>query len=382
MRKAIEFWSSVQIGTFAPSLMLALSERGWSAQQRFGVTETDYRQAKTPFGLARLRWQSYVSYVNALRSRLGTEPAPTAIVVSTNTFYAPAVALRAARAAGIPVIHWVFDLFPDVLVEGGTLRTGGAPQRMLGHLTKWTFHHAAANVFLGQRLLEHAEACYGHIPRSRVIPVGADGDPFQSHTPRLRSPDHKLRVLYSGNLGRMHDTATIVDLLKQGAPVGWTLAFRGHGSGFRSLESMVAGSDLANHLVLAGPLPDLEWTDAMLAADIALVTMSPGAAGLVMPSKTYSAMVSGQAILAISPLKSDLADTVRRHDAGWVVEPGDVAALRAVLTEAAQHPDKVLAKRLHAFRAGHEHYTQRTLATEWIELLEWISRSSPVVVGA
>jgi len=107
----------------------------------------------------------------------------------------------------------------------------------------------------------------------------------------------------------------------------------------------------------------------MRAADVALVTMKPGAEGLVMPSKTYSAMMAGQAILAVCPLESDLADTVRQDDAGWVVAPGDAAGLRAILAAAAADPAQVLAKRLNAFRAARRRYHPRIIAARWAELL-------------
>jgi hypothetical protein len=66
----------------------------------------------------------------------------------------------------------------------------------------------------------------------------------------------------------------------------------------------------------------------MRTADVALVAIARGAEDVMMPSKTYSAMVTGQAILAVCPLASDLAETALGNDCGWVVEPGDVEGLR------------------------------------------------------
>ena len=45
----------------------------------------------------------------------------------------------------------------------------------------------------------------------------------------------------------------------------------------------------------------------MQSSQIALVTMSEGSQE-VAPSKTYSAMMAGQAILAVAPEDSDLVD--------------------------------------------------------------------------
>lgn len=353
--------------------MRELRVLGLAAEHRFEVTEPSYRSAAGVLARGRLRWGSYVSYPRNLALRLRRSDVPDAVVVCTNTFYAPAVALRAAARRRVPVVSWIFDLFPDVLVAGGKIRAGGMLDRSLGRLTRSVFRGAAANVFLGERLRRYAEARYGEGQRSLVIPVGADGTALAHSVPASRTPGDPLGILYCGNLGRMHETATLADLMREPGIAGWRMEFRGHGAGFRDLASVAARSGLGDRVLFGGSLADSVWATTMQAADIALVTMKPGAEGLVIPSKTYSAMVAGQAVLAICPLESDLADTIRADDAGWVVAPGDVAGLRAVLATAVARPDEVLAKRRNAFRAGRERYDQKVLAARWVELLSTVA---------
>lgn len=93
-----------------------------------------------------------------------------------------------------------------------------------------------------------------------------------------------------------------------------------------------------------------------------------------MPSKTYSALAAGQAVLAICPRASDLADTVLAHDCGWVVESGDCAGFRRVLEELSRDPGEVLRRRRNAWRAGHEIYDQPVLAKQWITVLTSVLR--------
>ncbi len=495
----VEFWSSVEYGTFLKGLVreflrdakteAAVPPRSEllatrypllaTAQQRFAVSESDYRQARGTWARLRMRWRCYVGYPNLLHRRIRREPAPAAMVVCTNTFYAPWVAMRSARKRGIPVVHWMFDLFPDVLVLAGKLKPGSLGERWLRRWVRAMFDGAAANVFLGQRLLAYAEAKFGPIPRAVVIPVGCDAAPFAGMEPRDRRPDREcgnqengnggrtadsgnrttegnegrrtfccsaestarsasetadggrqeptgnrtpdtgvaegdaarptvteegapVRVLYCGNFGRMHEVDTVVAALRGGVPNGVRLDFRGNGAGFQTLAAATAelrscqagtaqrgGSGTqeirrgerngeavtgdrgagSEQLRLGGSLPEREWLDAMAAADVALVTMKRGAEGIVMPSKTYSAMAAGQAILAVCPRESDLADLVAAHDCGWVVEPGDVAGLRAVLDSLASRGAEVLTKRRNAWRAARECYDQRVLAERWREVL-------------
>jgi glycosyltransferase involved in cell wall biosynthesis len=206
-----------------------------------------------------------------------------------------------------------------------------------------------------------------------VIPVGADGAPFRDQPPQPRPAGAPIRILYCGNLGRMHDTETVVAAVQAGLPASIVLAFRGNGPGFPVLRESLKGTPQ----VEIGPnLPEAEWVSAMRETDGALVTMRRGAEGLVMPSKTYSAMVAGQAILAVCPLNSDLADLVLKHDAGWVIVPGDASGLTQLIQRIAESPEEVFAKRCNAWRAGHEFYDQRVLAKDWVRVLEELRAQS------
>jgi len=90
----------------------------------------------------------------------------------------------------------------------------------------------------------------------------------------------------------------------------------------------------------------------------------------VMPSKTYSALAAGQAVVAICPTASDLADTIRKHDCGWVVTPGDVSGLSNSFREIVGHPTELLRRRQNAWRAGQQVYDQRAQAGVWNSALE------------
>ena len=91
------------------------------------------------------------------------------------------------------------------------------------------------------------------------------------------------------------------------------------------------------------------------------------------PSKVYSAMAAGQAILAICPSHSDLAAVVRDHDCGWVIAPGDTSALAETLRRIAQDPASVDEKRANAYRAARQHFCMPVVTQQWIELIKALS---------
>ena len=88
-----------------------------------------------------------------------------------------------------------------------------------------------------------------------------------------------------------------------------------------------------------------------------------------MPSKTYSAMMAGQAILAIAPECSDLIDLIKTADCGWFVEPGDVDGLARVVESICTDPGGLLEKRQNAYLYAHAYLGQDTLVKDWMRAL-------------
>jgi glycosyltransferase involved in cell wall biosynthesis len=98
--------------------------------------------------------------------------------------------------------------------------------------------------------------------------------------------------------------------------------------------------------------------------------MSEGAQEVVMPSKTYSAMMAGQAILAVAPEDSDLVDLIKRSNCGWWVAPGNVEGFQECLSIMQSDKNLLLEKRQNAYRVAHEQFGQGSLAKHWVAVFE------------
>jgi len=372
-KNKVELWSSVEYAGFGRALVRCLSARGVLASLQYEVGQKDYWEVKGIGSRIAFRFRAYVWYPLRCVWRFLSGSRPLLAVVSTNTFYVPLLAILCKRRK-VRIVHWVLDLYPDVLELHGVIKAGGVVSNVLSSLIAFTIRASSANVFLGRHLLAHAESRFGRIKNARVIPVGADGSPFLGKCPSLRAG--AVKILYSGNFGRMHDIETIEKAITLGLPLNVSLVFRSSGAGYRRLRDNIrkirptgASVGIRGGIEFRESLGDDGWRDEMLSADIALVTVRRGAEGVIMPSKTYSAMVAGQAILAIAPTNSDLAELVRDHNCGWLVEPGDVDGLIRTFEEIVGSRDLVLRKRLAAYHAGHAYFDQKVLADEWIKLL-------------
>jgi colanic acid biosynthesis glycosyl transferase WcaI len=374
----IELWSSVEYSGFGRALVKCLAARGASASLEYEISQKEYWRVRGMGSRLAFRLRSYGLYPIKLVWRLICPRDESIAVVSTNTFYAPFLATLVKRR-GAGVVHWVLDLYPDVLVLHGVIKENGWVSNLISRLIKSVMRRSSANVFLGHHLLAYAQSRFGPIRNAFVIPVGADGGPFRATSPSRRTGP--VRILYAGNLGRMHDIETIEGAIKFGLPSGVCLVFRASGAGYRELRNNLGISDCegpAEHVRKAvyfgDNLGEDGWCNEMLLADVALVTIRRGAEGIIMPSKAYSAMVSGQAILAIAPRSSDLAELVQKYDCGWLVEPGDTGGLISALNQIVASRDLVFQKRMASFRAGHSYFDQSVLAGDWMKLIKDIEK--------
>jgi glycosyltransferase involved in cell wall biosynthesis len=369
MRFRVEFWSSTEGAAFQKALVRELQAVGCRAEEKYAVAQSEYWAARSRWQRFSLRMRSYALYPLRLGRHFARITPDRIGVVCSNTFYAPWVAIKSARQPR-HVVHWVFDLYPDVLIAGGWRGPG---ESILRAIMRRTFETAAANVFLGDHLLRHAEVKFGPIPRAHVIAVGADGAPFRESEPSALVDTRKggmLNVLYCGNLGRMHEIDTLSAALPDLVGQAWRVNFCGNGSGFVSLRQRVG---TLPYLSFGPNLETSDWVPAMKSAEVALVTLKATAGGLVLPSKTYSALVAGQAVLAVCSHSSDLAELVLKHDAGWVVTPGDMSGFVAIVKHILNHPEEVLEKRRKAWRAGHKYYEQRVIAQHWHKLIKSVA---------
>ena len=351
-------------------------------------------------------------------------------VVSTNTFYAPLIATYLHPN----VVHLVYDLFPEAMIHSGKWTEGTLKVKIVRWITQQTLKRSKTNVFLGERLKDYVESIHGPVANAAIIAVGADqalfgrcpkerlisgrashsdtaspseaapsGSGGASHgvSDSLTTPHSSLStshsgpkdhhsaptVLYCGNFGNMHDSETLFEYWRQQSddaspesPITphsslftkTTWLFCCSGPKRLALESELAQlpDALQQQIHLGGGLDQAAWIATMESADVALVTMVPGSETVVMPSKTYSAMMAGQAILAIAPEDSDLVDLIKIADCGWFVEPGDVAGLATVIDEISADPEGLLAKRESAYQYAHAHLGQDALARDWARCLK------------
>jgi colanic acid biosynthesis glycosyl transferase WcaI len=302
--------------------------------------------------------------------------APRVLVPTTNPFTLPLVAVALRRLHGRRVVPLVYDLWPDALEAGGIATAGSRLSRLGAAANRGWFARADGVVFIGHRMARHAIARYGAPKRWTVIETGADSAELSPEAVGPEAAESELErwcegrtvCAYVGNMGRMHDVATLRDavptLLADPRNAAVSVVIAASGPGVDELKS--AWRDLpATRVRFEPPLSDRAWARLLVRAAVAFVSLRDEASMTCIPSKAFSALAAGEALCVIAPDDSDLADLVRLHRCGIQVTPGDADGLTRALTTLASDPDALASARDAARSAARDHYDIARLAERW-----------------
>ena len=257
---------------------------------------------------------------------------------------------------GAHLVNWLQDIFPEVaeaLNVGGSL--GRVAFRLMRPFRNWSLRAARTNVVVGEGMATRLREQGIPSERIRVIPNWSDGTrilPIPAAQNKLRKSwalNSGFIVGYAGNLGRAHDTATILDamtLLQQQAAASpadavarkITFVFVGGGAQRARLERQVLQQRLPN--VRLYPYQPRELlAETLGVADVHLISLNPALEGLIVPSKFYGIAAAGRPMLFIGAADGEIARLIEEIGCGFTVAPGDGQALLDHILQLASDPE-------------------------------------------
>jgi colanic acid biosynthesis glycosyl transferase WcaI len=256
------------------------------------------------------------------------------IVDSTSPFLV-VVALLLWRVRRIPYVFWVQDVYPEIAIELGVIKNNSLVHRLWAAAYSQVYRDAARIVVLGTAMRDVVRRSLrpSDFDNCVEIPNWAHGDDVVPRAPadnpmrRELGLEDKLVVLYSGNMGLVHDLETVMDAIERLhrlKDVRFLLI--GDGGKRDWIEETIAANDLKNVIVLPYQ-PEERLPLSLTCGDLSLVTLRKGMEGLSVPSKIYSSLAAGLGILAVVGKNSEIAEIVERNGCGVRVSQGDVDAL-------------------------------------------------------
>jgi len=302
--------------------------------------------------------------VFALRAAARARRTPHDLLLSLTTPpFIGWVAARVARRAGSTLVHWVMDVYPDVLVAHGLIAPGGFLDRRLRTRAGRDLAAAQLVVSLGSPQMRGRLAALGarellDLPLWSLLPLGSTPAPLDLEArQRLGWRADELVLLYSGNLGRGHRLQEFLRAADRQGAQGPRFVFAGGGVRRKELERFKRSHPHARLECL--PYADEDALRSRLtAADVHLVSLAATFEGLLVPSKLQAAFALGRPVLFVGPPGSETAAHVVAARAGWVVPEGDDQGVESAIA-AARDPHERAQCGARALAYAAEHFDPR-----------------------
>ena len=205
----------------------------------------------------------------------------------------------------IPFVYNLQDISPDSLVGTGLAKKGGILWKIGRVIENFTYRNADKIIVISEDFKrnimakgvpeEKIEVIYNWVDENAVVPVDKGENPLYEEFGISRE---KFTVVYAGNLGNAQNIGIIMDAaraLKGNEGIQFVIFGKG------GLEDEIKQAREREHLenLMILPLQPFERVSQVYGlGDVCIVACKPGLGGAAMPSKTWSIMSSGRAVLA------------------------------------------------------------------------------------
>jgi colanic acid biosynthesis glycosyl transferase WcaI len=294
------------------------------------------------------RATNYVSYFASAVVKGLALGKPDVVVALTDPPIIGLAALATASKAHAPFVFLCEDIFPEVATLLEDFHSN-AVNAALTRVNRFLVRRARRIVALGETMKRRLVEDKGAEPtKISVIHNWADctavvPGPRDNAFARQHGLVDRFVVLHAGNIGLSQELEIVLhaaEQLREHPEIAFV--FVGDGAKKKDLQDIAARRDLKNVLFL--PFQPREAMEQSYAtADVSLVSLKRGLAGVIVPSKVYSVLASGRACIAAVEDDCEVARIVQEAHCGFVIAPGDASALRARILELAADRDRAAA---------------------------------------
>jgi glycosyltransferase involved in cell wall biosynthesis len=314
-----------------------------------------------------IRLISWLRYTFCALVQCWRQPSNALLFLVSNPPILGIVGYLSKRFRGQRYVFLIHDIYPDVLINFGVLKKSGLITRLWERMNRLIYENSEIVFAIGNKMAERLGRkfdCGKTLPGDVVvIPNWADTDRIRP-IPKEKNDFAKeygqmgkLTVMYSGKLGETHDVETILAAAKELKNDDF-ISFMIIGEGPKMKLAFEARNGLNNLTVLPFQ-PEDTLPFSLSTADIFIVTLDKGCAGLSVPSKTYYAMAAGAALMGLCEDESEVAHTIQQHKCGVVVAPGDIEGLVGGILALARDKSKLNGYRANSRSSAEKFYSRR-----------------------
>ena len=259
----------------------------------------------------------------------------------------------AATARRAPLVFNIQDVFPDVAIELGLL-SGDRVIRAARALERLSYRMSDAVTVLSDDLADNVrskitiglegEQAQAQAKKVRVIPNFVDTNAIR---PAARENSYREQygligkkvVMYAGNVGFSQSLDLVLETARSFEVSRPDVVFviNGGGSARPDLERDAAHLQNVRFIDMQ---PIERLPEVLAAGDIHVVPLRAGLAWSSVPSKLYSILAAGRAIVASVDSGTEVERTLERAAAGIAVPPDDPRAFAGAIGELIDDSDR------------------------------------------
>lgn len=269
------------------------------------------------------------------------------------------------------------DLFPDSLVIAGQATEESKVVKIGRKMERFAYENADVIITITEDMAENIRSktedkSKVHVVRNwidteKTVPVERSKNILFDELGLSRD---KFYVTYAGNIGMMQGIETIVDAAeKLKDESGIQFIIFGNGSEEGNIKNRIAEKQLAN--IKMYPLQPLERVSEVYSlGDVSIIPCKPGTGSAGMPSKTWTIMATGTAIIGSFDTGGELDKTLRGAQCGYCVEAGSAEKLADMINELYASPKKTEELGHNARKYAVETVSKSKAVGQYIKIIE------------
>ena len=226
------------------------------------------------------------------------------------------------------------DLFPDSMIIAGQATEESIVVKIGRKMERFAYNNADVIITITEEMAKNilsktTDQDKVHVVRNwidteKTVPIVRSANKLFDE---LKLDRGKFYVAYAGNIGMMQGIETIVDAaeqLKDEEEIQFIIF--GNGSEEESIRRRIIEKNLKN--IKLFPLQPLDRVSEVYSVgNVSIIPCKPGTGGTSMPSKTWTIMATGTAIIASFDLGGEMEKIIREADCGYCIEAGNVQKL-------------------------------------------------------
>lgn len=282
-----------------------------------------------------------------------------------------------AKLKGAKVIYNVQEIYPDLLIEEGGLKSG-LTISFLKWMERFVYNKSDAVTTIDEIFYNTIVSRFKDRTKLHVIPNFVDTDiykPIDKLTLELSKelfPDtESIKVMYAGNIGFAQDWEPLValaDELKNDAVEFFVI---GEGAEKERLLQEKVNKQLDKLHIL--PYQPRELMPSLLAySDIQFIFMSPDTEGHGFPSKVYTIMACAKPLIVISGDKTPIINFLNDKDCAYLLTKRDLRANVAKMADVLRNTPLFEFERLgkNGYVSIENNYSKEKVTGEYVKLVD------------